>query len=263
MRATSGRCLFCGGEGLSKGHVWPKWVRKLLPNDVSHHEQVFGQFYSFSPRLHGNPSFSTRTRQGHAGSRRPRNTCVKCNTGWMSRIEDYAKHFAAPLMSGQPIFISPTAQFALASFFCLMAIRFELLGEDVATPEEERTWLRKNKVPSKNWQVWIAKFSGDDSYSHWAKSYGAYVTLSPPSELYPEKFPAHVSTMVLGELLIHMFYCEFLSFHGNYWTRLCKIWPPSQYTIDSRLMRSLGDSEVVTLHEKFAKYLDSTVHGVP
>jgi hypothetical protein len=28
MPQQFGRCIFCGGRGLTKEHVWPKWLRR-------------------------------------------------------------------------------------------------------------------------------------------------------------------------------------------------------------------------------------------
>ena len=37
---AQGKCIFCGGEGLTKEHVWPNWIKSVLPRDsTEHHTQ--------------------------------------------------------------------------------------------------------------------------------------------------------------------------------------------------------------------------------
>src|SRR5258708_255743 len=90
MSKPAGRCVFCGGTGLTRGHVWPDWLNKILPKTATHHEQETGKFNTFQTSVPG-PEHSVRIGHGHARTRKPRNTCVTCNGGWMSLIEDRAR----------------------------------------------------------------------------------------------------------------------------------------------------------------------------
>ena len=98
MSPSPGKCVFCGGGPLTKGHIWPEWMQQILP-PKKHHLQFTGQIASIAP---GAP-VKQRLRQGHAGQRKPRNTCSACNTGWMSNIERDAIPYASPLILGQPV----------------------------------------------------------------------------------------------------------------------------------------------------------------
>jgi len=33
-----GRCIFCGGTGLSKEHIWSDWLSGLIPRNDEHGE---------------------------------------------------------------------------------------------------------------------------------------------------------------------------------------------------------------------------------
>src|SRR5467141_1953625 len=71
MPRTLGRCMFCGGLDLTKGHVWPDWLNRILPKTATHHEQETGKFNTFEASVPG-PEHSVRIGQGHARTRKPR-----------------------------------------------------------------------------------------------------------------------------------------------------------------------------------------------
>ena len=35
---SQGRCIFCGGTGLSKEHIWSDWLKSLIPRNDAHGE---------------------------------------------------------------------------------------------------------------------------------------------------------------------------------------------------------------------------------
>jgi hypothetical protein len=53
MSKPVGKCVFCGGPGLTKSHVWPEWAEAILPESATHHEQIIGQFHTFTPKVQG------------------------------------------------------------------------------------------------------------------------------------------------------------------------------------------------------------------
>lgn len=261
MRADSSKCLFCGGNGLTKGHVWPRWIRSLLSSDITHHTQILGQFASFEPRIAVKDKNFSKHHQGHAASRKPRNTCRKCNGGWMSQIEGSAKVIVAPLIYGERFVINSIAQISLSTFICLVSIRFDLLLKDSSISSYERLWIMKNFTPSKNWKIWIAYYGGNDFDSHWARAYSAKLLSTPPNKSDTIEETVHISTMVIGRLCTHIMYCRSERIRNVYRIRLCQIWPPSFYPIDSGRISLVDDDGVIALHEKFARSLDITLHG--
>jgi hypothetical protein len=73
---AGGRCAFCGDHGLTKGHVWPDWLNRILPKSATHHEQETGKFNTFEAAVLG-PKHVIKVGQGHARSRKPRNGDLK------------------------------------------------------------------------------------------------------------------------------------------------------------------------------------------
>lgn len=170
MSQPAGKCVFCGGRGLTKGHVWPDWLNDILPNTATHHEQETGKFHTFEAQAPG-PSYDRRIRQGNARARKPRNTCSRCNGGWMSGIEGLAKRVAVPLILGHSPLLSPFGQSSLSALLCLIGARLEFLGDMRAIAAEDRDWLRYYREPSQHCKIWIAHFGGDDGESHWSRTY--------------------------------------------------------------------------------------------
>src|SRR4051794_37177709 len=125
MSKLAGKCAFCGERrSLSKGHIWPEWAGKMLPGGETHHNVIIGRFEAFKAKAPG-PVFSHKIKPGRASSRRPRNTCEACNSGWMSRTETAAKPALIPLLEGRSTVLDTLNQRLLASFLCLVSVRAE------------------------------------------------------------------------------------------------------------------------------------------
>ncbi len=85
---TGRGCIFCGGSGLTKEHIWPKWIRRNVPRSgitLNKHTITTGYKDGFpivSPGMQRRP--------GDLLDQTRRCVCKKCNNGWMSRIEGEA-----------------------------------------------------------------------------------------------------------------------------------------------------------------------------
>jgi hypothetical protein len=251
-----GQCRFCGCfAALTKGHVWPKWLDQLLPRTATHHEQETGRFSTFEPSVPG-PDYELKIRQGHARSRKPRNTCARCNNGWMSGIEGFAKFFMRPLILGYAPVLSPIAQFSISALLCLIATRLEFLGEMRAIRVEDRDWLRYYREPNEHWRVWIAWFGGDDRDEHWARTYAVQHTLTPTEEVGAAYCDTRISTLVIGHVCAHIFYChdsELVSKMAYDGIRLTQIWPARGYDLPTAEMSVLDGKALLWLHEAYAR----------
>jgi hypothetical protein len=128
MSKPAGKCIFYGGPGLTKGHVWPNWLKNILPTTSPHHEITAGYFNTFELEVLGLPK-TKEEKQGPARSRKPRNTCQSCNSGWMSIIENDAIAFATPLIKGDDFQLTDEGQRRLAAFFCLITMRLQSLSQ--------------------------------------------------------------------------------------------------------------------------------------
>jgi hypothetical protein len=251
MSKPQTRCVFCGGVPATKGHIWPEWFDRYLPAKASHHLEAVGEVLTFEYKGDG-PKRRNIVRQGHAGSRKPRNTCKRCNGGWMSRLEQANVPVLSSLMLGTPTLITPIDQWLLASLACLITIRLEFADTEMqGVPVEDRsTLMNTGGPPFDTWRIWIAGYSGDHPEDHWSRHFGMQIVSSVDHVSRPHKCNAQITTLVLGKLCIHAVSSSAMPVPRGYdGISLSEIWPPNHMTIDSRLLPPLNDAEVVYLHE--------------
>jgi hypothetical protein len=252
MSQPAGRCVFCGGRGLTRGHVWPKWLDTILPKTASHHEQEIGKFNTFVPMVPG-PAYKMRTAEGHARTRKPRNTCLRCNGGWMSVIEGHARPPGMKLVLDIPQLMSLGDQDVVATLLTLISMRLEFLGDMRAISTEERDWLRYYREPTDDWKIWIAAFGGDDGDEHWSRTYAAQMASKPTDRVGPEYCNVRVTTLVIGKLCAHLFYSPVIDFQGYEGVGLTQIWPRQNAYVDTSSLPLRSGKEVLFLHEAFAR----------
>jgi hypothetical protein len=93
----SRECLFCGVQGpgvLSKEHVTPKWLLKVL--GLPKNDQLF-QGVALAKTGHLLEPRRVQSTFGFVEGR----VCRDCNGGWMHRLENLAKPLLVPLISKQ------------------------------------------------------------------------------------------------------------------------------------------------------------------
>jgi hypothetical protein len=156
MSATTKRgCIFCDEPTkLTKEHLWSKWIRQLVRHDASKHEQTNQVF---------NISAVDRTAKTIAGDVRNRGikaVCGKCNSGWMSSIEERAKPALRPLTKGAPAFLNRDSQSDVATWIAMKTMVAEYFDPTkIAIPLSERQFLRDNRrAPDANWRIWIGNY---------------------------------------------------------------------------------------------------------
>jgi hypothetical protein len=213
MSKPAGKCVFCGGRPLTKGHIWPDWIDSILGSTALGHIQEEGVFYTFTPRF-PKTDFSLIGKHGSAGQRKPRNTCLTCNGGWMRHREELAMRPVTTLIRGERSLLSPLDQMATASLLCLISMRIEFLGTQRAVSPQERDYLRFNAIPSGSWHVWIARFDGPTPYEHWSRKYALRFDPKLNDRLDPEHCNAYVTTYVLGKFCVHLVYFAINGFGG-------------------------------------------------
>jgi hypothetical protein len=140
-----------------------------------------------------------------------------------------------------------------------MAMRFEFIGRQRAVSTEERDYFRCYKEPSDAWYIWIARFSGDDAHDHWARRYTMRIDPLPDDSVPRDDCKASVFTFVIGKLCAHLFYSPVMKFSdyvGGGTENIWKIWPPSNFYMDSHRIPIIASPEVLDLHEAIARWAD-------
>ena len=253
MSRPASKCVFCGSQrDLTKSHVWPEWIEKILPQTATHHEHIIGQFCTFVPDMEG-PAFWKKVRQGHIGTRKPRNTCKECNGGWMRRIEEAAMSIMPPPLRGRPYLLETFNQRLLASFLCLVSMRVELSSHEMrAIPAQDHEWLIKYFQPPPSWKIWISRYDGSPLID---QRYTAMQIASSPDVPRGVKYcNTQVTTLVIGQLCAHMFSSTvWPDFSGYDGAELTMIWPPQRFDIDLDDLPVIIETEVPWLHETIAR----------
>ena len=153
------RCIFCGGFGLSKEHVWSKWTYALVPNKPTDTHRR-GHYVS----SRANPRIIERREikayQGNVNTIRLRVVCKGCNNGWMSRLDSAVKPILSPLILGVSTMLNERSQLILSTWIAMKAMVSEhSRTEDVASDQGERTYLMSDLRPPANYRIWIAAHS--------------------------------------------------------------------------------------------------------
>jgi hypothetical protein len=203
-------CDFCEKPGLTKEHIWPDWLSKVLPRPEYYdqysnwHLTGRGNF-SKKDRESGLVNYPTRNikRPGHTRSRKLRNVCRECNNGWMSRVQSAAKPRLEPLVNGGWREINPGDQKVLATWAVMFTMVLELAHPetDTHTPEQRREFSLDPKPP-KNWLVWLGnarKYPLDFWHYAWRVSDGL------PTDEATAKLNIQTTTFGVGEIFFHTF----------------------------------------------------------
>jgi hypothetical protein len=254
MSKPKGKCIFCGKSGdLTKSHIWPEWAERILPQTATHHEQIIGKFDTFAPTVKG-PAFFRNVKQGHVGTRKPRNTCKACNGGWMRLIEEATMPFLGALLLGQPRMLDLAEQQMLAALLCLVSIRVELSWQDgpKAVPLSDREWLIENPEPPQNWRIWIARYVGSERMD---QRHTAMQIASTPDVAAGEEYcNTQVTSLVVGQFYAHLFSStDWKDFSGYEGADLLQLWPLTHRTINAGSLPTIFEQEVPWLHETIAR----------
>jgi hypothetical protein len=192
-------CVFCGKPGATKGHVWPKWMLKVLPNKANQRINVQGFYRTFQPAPTKTTPLNRVLRQGRGGTQKTRNTCLKCNGGWMSVIEGNAKPTLERLIKGEYFQLSANEQQKIAALISLVTMRGEFLDRRLAIPASDRKWIEENGTPPAGWKIWISWFVGVRGAEFWYnRSTVQLADKDTPPPGGPPSYNTQASTFVLG-----------------------------------------------------------------
>jgi hypothetical protein len=258
MSKPTGKCVFCGNQGdLTKSHIWPEWAETILPQRATHHEQIIGEFATFTPKMAG-PTKWRKVRPGHVGTRRPRNTCRSCNGGWMREIEEASMADMPSLLLGNPRLLSVASQKSLAAFLCLVTMRVESTSQMRTIPQSDRDLLRTQREPPSYWKIWIARHEGNARMDE--RFTAMQIASSPDTPMGVEYCNSQVTTLVIGHLCAHLFSSsEWGDFGGYHGIDLRRIWPLNESAIEVAFLPVVLENAIPWLHEAVARESPFTI----
>jgi hypothetical protein len=195
-------CIFCRKAGLTHEHVWADWLKRFIPKTAV-------EYTYLAATLHPTQSdFKRKKIAGDLQSRRLRVVCKSCNNGWMGKLQERAKPRLLPLMQSEVTAFDAGVQETIAAWiamFTMVAEHFD--PRKVVSTQAEREYLRKNRKPPPNWQIWIADYERGDwpaLLAHFA------VPISSPHcapEIMDNGLPrpnTQTMSFVVGRLYVHV-----------------------------------------------------------
>ena len=227
-------CIFCGGGGLSREHVWPQWSAPYIPKrpNPSHKTSVF----TSSPADPDSYQLKkTRQYQGDLRNMMIRVVCEGCNNGWMSELEDRSKKLLLPLILGEAGVFSKDGQKTIATWIAMKVMVAEFSNPiDVSSSFEDRAKLKKLLSPPDNgWRIWILPNDGGNWTTGYLRSSLTMATRSdgeiprPPNGSYSKNTQS--VTLGIGQVV---FYVLATSVPGTYFqlpadmiNHMRQIWP--------------------------------------
>jgi hypothetical protein len=210
LAKSQGHCIFCGGTGLSKEHIWSDWLDGLIPRHDEHGE-YWGRMHrdGGSGEVEWTELPACSARQGSVFQRKVRIVCERrCNNGWMSCVVDRAKPHVERMILGKSFKLNRKEQTDLAAWIGVTTVIQEFANR-VGTPRippEDRTVLMNTEAPPLSWSIWIARYMGEwwapMGHYHIPMSYSKRQTDGDPV---PPGGELQLTTFTLGELLVHVF----------------------------------------------------------
>lgn len=143
-RAASG-CIFCGNRPLTKEHIFPRWLAKILTAEVvgSHVSSIRTQ------RSVAGGSSVQEWPAADVASFVARVVCGECNSGWMSEMEAQAQSVLETMVRGEKTTLMPVNQLDLAAWTTLKSYIVEYaLGDEIVAADVDRRSLMSAGHPS-------------------------------------------------------------------------------------------------------------------
>lgn len=194
MSKTPGTCIFCGGGGLSKEHVWASWLHELIGKAQNLH--FLRRDRIRSPGVV--EMVEDRQYQGSLTNRKRRCVCTTCNNGWMSGIEDRAKAAMAPAILGQPTTLSINDQISIGTWLTLKTIIEDRSHiKQCCVPDYEVAAFHRLPQPLPSWRLFIGSYQG----RFWNPSRLFYAWGYAEFEHGQQRYQA--TTWVAGSLYLH------------------------------------------------------------
>lgn len=202
-----GGCIFCGNKNnLSKQHMWPNWLAKVLPRITTSHSNTKLNYFREAENIVVAPYF--KKHQGHIGGKKLRIVCEDCNGGWMSKLEQKAKPILTAIFVDKNLIITIEDQFILCSWILMTAMVAEFSDiETVSIPFKYRSMLIDGNIAN-DFKIWIGRYEGEGVA--WEQRYFHYGFLFVnPSEYHNNKDVelspnTQFSTLCVGGIFIHV-----------------------------------------------------------
>jgi hypothetical protein len=196
-------CVFCGATDhkMSNEHLWPQWVRRLLPTDT----QKEAVTYNLDTEAGRQRSFSTTLFE-----LKVKDVCKPCNEGWMSQYETNVQRWITGMLQGRGRELHSTGQTAIAAWAVLKCLVGQCTFRDRGMiPEQHYRAVygaRAAAQPPEGPQVFTARAG----WSQGAAPLGFFrvngLSLRPDKGAGAELLDGYLATLSVLDLVVQVFW---------------------------------------------------------
>lgn len=204
MAKPPGRCIYCGGTGLTKEHMWADWLRAYIPREMKQHrlERTL-QFADPAKNV-----VSHHRKPGDPHSRRLRIVCRKCNNGWMGTLQEKAKPILVPMFNEQSALMYRKQQTILGAWVTMFVMTSEFLTRDwVSISADERAWFKEKQRPPSHWRIWIGQrepYETSARFHHRTVAFSKDESKVAPAGTVPDSNTQTTTALLGNHIVIHV-----------------------------------------------------------
>lgn len=204
-------------------------------------------------------------KRGPLGSRKIRNVCTKCNSGWMSRLESAAKPALTDLILGNKTILDATNQKVISSWTVMTSIISEYTDTPTRSiPASDYQHLMNTNLPPDGWHIWLGTCAG----IRWKQGYRHHGLAVGPRQgfrWFVPKYNTQFSTFGIGSLLIHAASSTVPNlvqkFDKSTLGGLIQIWPQMSPNVTLPSALVLTDEQANQIADAFCSQLLSSVYA--
>lgn len=195
-------CSFCRVAPARKNreHLLPDWLSTVFPSGLPQTHYRRAQ----TPSGHRDRIYEQRPFRAKTGC-----TCVSCNTGWMSRIEDESKVLLRSLMrSPLSVVLTRHDQVLLSQWAFLRFLVFQQARGDgpQAVPDEHYAYVYEHRRPPAGVQIWIGRRAHEGAWPYRFLSLAGEWRPGKPQPREPvgiADFNIYQAALMVGHLVVY------------------------------------------------------------
>ena len=239
-------CGFCGSAGVTKEHIWPNWLRRLILE--SRAASGMKKFHAEIERNGTTQQYKNPKLEQRVGM-----PCSACNGGWMSVLENEVKDFMATMVSrGEIVLLTPERQVAVSRW----AMKTAMVYEFTSAADERKYFSDGERLAFKE------RFELPENLWIWAGRYDGVRAMHADQRRSPKGTPRIYSlTLTANFLTLQLFaYRESEGdlaqmANATISERLLQLWPPAPDWLSWPPPTTIDDDALEVLDDRFVKFL--------
>lgn len=243
------QCLWCKNTNLTREHLLPGWMRRIVDPQV--HERTVTSWQ---------PGFTERSilvKQGTPFTIRPRIVCQDCNGGWMSRLEERCKPFLEPMIRGSRHELDRHDCRTIASWAAKTAYVAESLHQPFSPREAREDFRADPLTPPIHLKVWLSQWAGGGGADIWTHPWYWSSDGSRQGNRLPN---SHLTMLAVGHLVVIAAASPDPDFHaygprGMMRSHLVDAWPTESGSVRWPPPAPLDGTQMLELRRSFKRGL--------